>query len=119
MWRLTFLILASFWFFSPLTAQENMQNQETSREENRMVLRGNTRDKTMICRNNMHQSMHRNRRQEMIRKNQMHMQQKMQMNQQRRMMQQQRMHQHRMQQQRIQQQRIQKQMNQQGAGPGR
>ncbi|MBN2523363.1 MAG: hypothetical protein JXB24_08795 [Bacteroidales bacterium] len=119
MWRLTILFLTLFWIFSSLTAQENIRDQETNREENRMVLRGNTRDKTMICRNNMHQRMHQNRQQEMIRRNQMHMQRKMQMNQQRRMMQQQRMHQHRMQQQRIQQQRIQRQMNQQGAGPGR
>lgn len=114
MWRFILIILASFWFFSPVSSQEKPVDKGTDKDLSKMVLRVNTRDKIMVCRNNRHQRMFQHRRHEMIRRNQMQMQRRMQMNHQRRMMRQQRIRQ-----QRLQQQRVHRQMSRQGAGQGR
>ena len=114
MWRFILLMLISFCFGSGIFAQDNAQNKAQEKDVSKMVLRANTRDKMMVCRNNQHQRMQQHRRQEMIKMNQMQMQRRMQMQNQRKMMRQQRMHQ-----QRLQQQRVQRQLNQQRAGRGR
>ncbi len=119
MWRIVLITLISLCFSSPGSAQENGSNTEAPKNVAKMVLRVNTRDKMMICTNNMHKRMHQHRRQEMIKRNQMQMQRRMQINHQRRLMRQQSLHHQRIQQRRIQQQRVQQQMKQNGAGQGR
>ena len=110
MWRIILVVLALLSFSPLISAQESATDNKVNKDVSKMVLRVNSRDKMMVCRDNMQRRMHQYRHQNMIKRNQMHMQRRMQMNNQRRIMRQQRIRQ-----QRLQQQRLQRQMHRQGA----